>query len=90
MEVFTFCPPSGLGDIIVITPSLPIFKKPLSSVHSLAVSAVSLPRTRGDAKELIQLKLIINPPPAKAEDFKKVLLLIEVCSCVIALVFYLV
>ena len=32
--VFTFCPISGLGDIMVTTPLSPIFKKALMSNHS--------------------------------------------------------
>jgi hypothetical protein len=67
MEVFTFCPPSGFGDMIDTIPFSEIFKKPFNSDHSLGNSIIPFD---SDAKELSQLKLSINPPPASAEDLR--------------------
>jgi hypothetical protein len=75
MEVFTFCPPSGFGDIIDTMPFSEIFKKPFNSDHSLGTSIIPFVSF---AKEFIQLKLSINPPPASAEDLKNDRLSMEV------------
>jgi len=75
MEVFTFCPPSGFGDIIVTIPFEAIFKKPFNSTHS---STIAIILSGLDANDDIQLKLINIPPPASAEDLRNDRLLMEV------------
>jgi len=68
--------------MMVTTPSAAIFKYPFNSDHSVdaAKAAVDF-----EAKEDIQAKLIINPPPAIAEVFKKDRLLNEDFESVIGL-----
>ncbi len=68
MEVFTFCPISGFGDMMVTMPFSPIFTNPLMSNHSSGI------RSRASAagvQPASQLKRRIMPPPATAEAFKK-------------------
>jgi hypothetical protein len=66
MEVFTPCPPSGLGDMIWMRLSGKILTKPFSSIGCVpgAVCALAF-----EKKE----KLIKSPPPLRAEDFRKAL-----------------
>lgn len=69
MEVFTFCPNSGFGDMIVTTPLSPIFTNPLISNH-----ASGMTRAATEVSGLHpanQLKPIIMPPPASAEALRK-------------------
>ncbi len=68
MEVLTFCPPSGFGEMIVTCPSGAIFKNALMVNHSSGSSAAS---TEEDVQDASQLKLIIMPPPARALPFRK-------------------
>src|SRR5680860_88275 len=84
IDVFTFCPISGLGDMIVTIPLSPIFRKPLMLNHSLGIlftcSGVGL-------QEASQLKPSTMPPPARAELFKKERLLYVVFTSVIFFIF---
>ena len=84
MAVFTFCPISGLGDMMVTRPLSAIFRNPLISNHSLGrlftSSGVIL-------QEASQLNPIIMPPPASADDLIKERLPILVFTSVIFFVF---
>src|SRR5690606_1609188 len=71
MDVFTFCPISGFGDIIVARPLSPIFRYPFISNHSFGILATSLFVGLQDAS---QLKPTTSPPPANAEVLRNDLL----------------
>src|SRR6056300_246800 len=62
IEVFTFCPISGLGDITVAKPLSPIFKYPFSSNQFFGSALSSLSELEQEAS---QLKLNIIPPLAR-------------------------
>jgi hypothetical protein len=84
MAVFTFCPPSGLGDIIVIMPSEEIFRNPFISDSSAGRVVRSVFKEANDGP---QPKLSINPPLASADDLRKFRLLIEVFDPAIIVLF---
>jgi hypothetical protein len=70
--------------MIVTMPSAEIFRYPFNSDNSFGIERVSLDV---EANDEIQLKLSINPPPAKAEDFRKFRLLSEGFDSAIAMVY---
>ena len=84
IDVLTFWPISGFGDMIVTMPLSPILRKPLISNHSLGIlftcSGVGL-------QDASQLKPITMPPPARAELLIKERLLYVVFMSVICLFF---
>jgi hypothetical protein len=65
---------------MVIMPSEEIFKNPFISVNSFGTELTPVAIIANDET---QLKLIINPPPASADDFRKFRLLIDVFDLVI-------
>ena len=66
IDVLTFWPISGLGDIIVTTPLSPIFKYPLISNHSfgISISMANASATFG-LQEFNQLNPSTSPPLAR-------------------------
>ena len=81
MEVLTFCPPSGLGDMMVTSPFSPIFRYPFISNHSSGISLRVIFLASFVVHEFSQLKPIIIPPPARAVHFRKDRLLYVVLTC---------
>ncbi len=79
MEVLTFCPISGLGDMMVTTPFSPIFKNPLILNHSFGISKSCSGLGLQDTN---QLNPSIMPPPASTVDLIKERLLYVVLTVV--------
>ena len=69
MEVFTFCPISGLGDRMVTNPFSPILRKALMSNQFLGNSSPCV--TLSGVQEANQLKPSSSPPEDRALAFRK-------------------
>ncbi len=65
-----FCPPSGLGDKIVMVPLSAMLRKPLNLYQALAEFAGAIVAVEL-WQEVSHSKPSMMPPPASTVDFKK-------------------